>query len=83
MIAIVLVLGDPEQSDVADQLGFDSSTIAAIVAGLLIVVVAPFCEEIFFRGFFFAGLRSRLPFWVAGADLARSSSAPSTSATRT
>lgn len=66
VIAIVLVLGDPEQSDVADQLGFDSSTIAAIVAGLLIVVVAPFCEEIFFRGFFFAGLRSRLPFWAAG-----------------
>lgn len=66
VIAIVTLVGEPEQSDVADQLGFDTSTLAAITAGVLIVVVAPICEEIFFRGFFFAGLRSKLPFWAAG-----------------
>lgn len=66
VIVIVTLIGEPEQSDVADQLGFETSTFAAIVAGLLIVVVAPVCEEIFFRGFFFAGLRSKLPFWLAG-----------------
>ena len=27
--------------------------------------VAPVAEEIFFRGFFFAGLRRSLPFWAA------------------
>jgi len=66
VIVIVTVVGEPEQSDVADQLGFETSTLAAITAGLLIVVVAPICEEIFFRGFFFAGLRTKLPFWAAG-----------------
>jgi membrane protease YdiL (CAAX protease family) len=67
VIAIVAVVGEPEQNDVADQLGFDESTLAAIVAALLIVVAAPICEELFFRGFFFAGMRSRLPFWAAAA----------------
>jgi len=65
VIVIVAVVGEPEQTDVADTLGFDENTAAAILAALLIIVIAPVCEEIFFRGFFFAGLRSRLPFWVA------------------
>jgi membrane protease YdiL (CAAX protease family) len=59
------LLGRPEQTDVTEQLGFDESTLAAIVAGALIVAVAPFAEELFFRGFFFAGLRGRLPFPIA------------------
>lgn len=29
------------------------------------VIVAPFCEETFFRGFFFQGLRLRINLWVA------------------
>ena len=66
MLVILAVVGQPEQNDVANQLGFDQNTFAAIVAALLIVVVAPICEEIFFRGFFFAGMRSRLSFWPAG-----------------
>jgi membrane protease YdiL (CAAX protease family) len=66
VLLILAVVGSPEQSDVSDDLGFDSSVLGAVVAATLIVVVAPFCEEIFFRGFFFAGLRSRLPFWAAG-----------------
>jgi membrane protease YdiL (CAAX protease family) len=65
VIAILAVVGEPEQNDVADQLGFDENTFAAISAAILIVVAAPICEEIFFRGFFFAGMRSRLPFWIA------------------
>jgi membrane protease YdiL (CAAX protease family) len=67
VLLILAVVGSPEQSDVSDDLGFDSSVIGAVVAATLIVVVAPFCEEIFFRGFFFSGLRGRLPFWAAGA----------------
>ncbi|HEY8001093.1 MAG TPA: CPBP family intramembrane glutamic endopeptidase [Solirubrobacterales bacterium] len=65
VIAIIAVFGDPEQSDVADQLGFDESVITAIVAAALIVFIVPVCEELFFRGFFFAGMRSKLPFWAA------------------
>jgi membrane protease YdiL (CAAX protease family) len=65
VLVIIGILGIPEQNDVADQLGFDQNTFAAITAALLIVVVAPICEEIWFRGFFFAGMRSRLPFLPA------------------
>jgi membrane protease YdiL (CAAX protease family) len=66
VLLIVTLVGEPEQNDVADQLGFDENTFAAISAAVLIVLAAPVCEEIFFRGFFFAGLRKRLPFLVAG-----------------
>jgi len=64
-LVLTLIAGDPEQTDIADQLGFDEGLPTAIVAGVLIVVVAPLCEEVFFRGFFFAGLRQRLPFGAA------------------
>lgn len=59
------LLADPEQVNVADELGFDASTLGAISAGILIVGVAPFAEEVFFRGFLFGGLRSRMPAWAA------------------
>lgn len=62
---LISLLGDPEQTDIADRLGFNEGTLAAIAAGLAIVVLAPLTEETFFRGFFFAGLRSRLPFLAA------------------
>ena len=65
VLAIVMLIGDPEQTDVADELGFDENIATAIVAGLLIVLIVPFCEELFFRGFFYGGLRRRLSFPVA------------------
>jgi hypothetical protein len=61
------LLADPEQIDVADELGFDTSTFGAISAGILIVGLAPLAEEVFFRGFFYGGLRSRMPAWTAAA----------------
>lgn len=64
-IAIGQLLGNPEQTDIADRLGFDEGTFGAIATGALIVAIVPVCEEIFFRGFFFGGLRQRLPFAAA------------------
>ena len=57
----------PEQQDVARDLGVDNGTASLIIAGLLIVVAAPVSEEVFFRGFMFAGLRRRIPLWPAAA----------------
>jgi uncharacterized protein len=59
-------IAKPEQEDLADDLGFNVSVFGAIASGILIVVVAPIAEEIFFRGFFFGGLRTRVRFaWAA------------------
>ena len=56
----------PEQEDVTKEIGSDSGgALSMIIAGFLIVVVAPLSEETFFRGFMFAGLRRSMPMWVA------------------
>jgi len=54
----------PEQEDIGGELGVgDPNVLIAIAAVLVIAVVAPVTEELFFRGFFFAGLRSRWSLW--------------------
>ena len=55
----------PEQDTVVDDKNFDKTTLIAIAAVLLIVIVAPVTEETLFRGLFFGAIRSRAPFWVA------------------
>jgi membrane protease YdiL (CAAX protease family) len=63
--AIYAPLVQPEQEDIARELGFDQGTFGTIASGVLIVAVAPVAEEAFFRGFMFAGLRRRWPFLPA------------------
>jgi CAAX protease family protein len=53
------------QQDVAEELGADESTFGLIAAGFMIICVAPFCEEFFFRGFFYGALRTRFSVAVA------------------
>jgi membrane protease YdiL (CAAX protease family) len=60
----VTVQPDVEQT-VAEDLGADESTIGLIAAGLMIICVAPFAEEFFFRGFFYGALRTRFSVAVA------------------
>jgi membrane protease YdiL (CAAX protease family) len=62
----VAVPTDVEQKT-TDELGADEGTFGLIVAGLMVMVVAPFGEELFFRGFFFRALRSKLSLYVAAA----------------
>jgi membrane protease YdiL (CAAX protease family)/uncharacterized RDD family membrane protein YckC len=63
IIFSALVL-QPEQEDIGKQLGVCNPGVGiAIAAVAAIVVIAPISEEIFFRGFFFAGLRSRWSLW--------------------
>jgi hypothetical protein len=63
-IAIAALI-QPEQEDVTEELGYGESGLADVAVGFLIVGIAPVTEEIFFRGFMFAGLRHRLPFAAA------------------
>jgi uncharacterized protein len=60
----VIVQPDVEQS-VAEDLGADESTFGLVAAGFMIICVAPFAEEFFFRGFFYGALRTRFSVAVA------------------
>ena len=77
----VAVQPDAEQT-VAEDLGSDQGTFGLIAAGFMIVCVAPFAEEFFFRGFFYKALRSR--FVAAGGrrDRRRAVRRSSTSTSR-
>ena len=57
---------DVDQS-VPEDLGADEGTLGLIVAGARVILVAPFAEEFFFRGFFYRALRSRYSVLVAAA----------------
>jgi membrane protease YdiL (CAAX protease family) len=60
----VAVQPDVDQT-VAEDLGADESTFGLIAAGFMIICVAPFAEEFFFRGFFYGALRTRFSVAVA------------------
>lgn len=62
---VIAILLEPEQEDVTRELGADDGTLGTVAAGLLIIGAAPIAEEIFFRGFLFAGLRRSANFVVA------------------
>ncbi len=54
----------PDQEEIGKQLGVCNPGIGiAAFAVVSIVVLAPVAEELFFRGFFFAGLRTRWSLW--------------------
>jgi membrane protease YdiL (CAAX protease family) len=59
VIAYVALIGEPEQENLADELG------PLPIQILLIAIAAPIGEEVCFRGMVFAGIRERMPFWAA------------------
>jgi membrane protease YdiL (CAAX protease family) len=59
-----VVSPDAEQT-VAQDLGADQGTFGLIAAGFMVICVAPFAEEFFFRGFFYKALRSKYSVIVA------------------
>jgi uncharacterized protein len=50
---------------IVQDLGADKSTLLLVIGALVVIAVAPVCEEFFFRGFVFRVLRLRTGFWVA------------------
>jgi membrane protease YdiL (CAAX protease family) len=47
-----------QNDELPKELGADANTYALVIVGLLVTVVAPIAEEIFFRGYFFTALRN-------------------------
>jgi uncharacterized protein len=62
-----VALGIEEQDDLPDELGVDGSTAALVAVSLLVCVLAPIAEELFFRGFCFTALRRTLGMLPAAA----------------
>jgi uncharacterized protein len=62
---VISALFEPKQEDITRELGVDEGVLGAIAAFFLIVIAAPVAEEIFFRGFMFAGIRSHGSFVIA------------------
>jgi CAAX protease family protein len=53
------VLHPHGQQSVAKDLGANNGGLDMVLGAILVVAIAPACEEFFFRGFFYRGLRSR------------------------
>jgi uncharacterized protein len=62
----LIVSPDAEQT-ITESLGADDSTLGLIIAGFMVICVAPAAEEFFFRGFFYRALRSRFSVVAAAA----------------
>lgn len=60
VLIYAVVITQPNQQNIADDLGLCRGPILAGLAVFLICVVAPIAEETFFRGFLYGGLRGRL-----------------------
>jgi hypothetical protein len=66
LTVIYATVVDPQaQQEVTDDLGAGDGKLGLIAAGAMVIVVAPFVEELFFRGFFYRALRSRYSIAVA------------------
>jgi membrane protease YdiL (CAAX protease family) len=64
LIYVAAVHPDQEQTSLKD-LGAGNGAAITILIGVLVVGVAPFIEEFFFRGFFYGALRTRFSFVAA------------------
>jgi uncharacterized protein len=66
LTAAYAAIVDPQaEQDVTESLGAGDGTLGLIAAGTMVIVVAPFVEELFFRGFFYRALRTRYPIVLA------------------
>jgi uncharacterized protein len=62
-----IALGIDEQDDLPEELGVDGSTAALVAVAILVCVLAPVAEELFFRGFCFTALRRTVGMLPAAA----------------
>jgi uncharacterized protein len=62
-----LALGITENDDLPEELGVDGSTAALVAVAVLVCVLAPIAEELFFRAFCFTALRRTLGMLPAAA----------------
>jgi membrane protease YdiL (CAAX protease family) len=54
-----------EPQKVVNDLGADTNTALLVVGAVVVIAVAPVCEELFFRAFLYRVLRMRMSVWLA------------------
>jgi membrane protease YdiL (CAAX protease family) len=59
------LLNIKQDDDLPQELGAGDSTLNLVVVAVLVCVIAPICEEFFFRGFCFTALRRAIKLWPA------------------
>ena len=59
------LLQEKNPQKTVEDLGADRNALLLALGALVVIVVAPVCEEFFFRGFVFRVLRVRMGFWLA------------------
>jgi membrane protease YdiL (CAAX protease family) len=67
-LLVVLIFGQPEQQDLVEELKSERSALVLVSFGLLVCVLAPICEELFFRGLMFRVFADRMGL-IGGAAL--------------
>jgi hypothetical protein len=67
-LLVVLIFGEPEQQDLVEELKSERSALVLVSFGLLVCVLAPICEELFFRGLMFRVFADRVGL-IGGAAL--------------
>ena len=66
-VLYALLITPGGEQDTLDAVGADRGTALLVLATVLLVLVAPFAEEIFFRGLCYRALRNRFSRWSAAA----------------
>lgn len=61
----VSALGLKSEDELPSELGADESTVALVAVGILVTVIAPLAEELFFRAYFFTAMRNWKGLWPA------------------
>jgi uncharacterized protein len=59
-LVVVLIFGQPEKQELVDELKTENSVLVLVTFGVLVCVLAPIAEEIFFRGFMFRVFAARM-----------------------
>jgi membrane protease YdiL (CAAX protease family) len=59
------LVGIDETDDLPQRLGADDSTVILVFVAVLVCVLAPIAEELFFRGFLFTAVRRSIGVWPA------------------
>lgn len=64
-VAYTAIVQPKNPQTIVEDIGADENTLLLVVGAVVVIAVAPLCEELFFRGVLFRVLRQRIPLWPA------------------